>query len=68
MHSYLAAAVSPTPSQTQGSEQNAAFAGGAIVVLLVVMVALALLLAWLGKYRGRRRPEPRPDDKPFRPT
>lgn len=66
MLSLLAA--TPTPSQTQGSEQNAAFAGGAIVVFVLLMVALAFLLAWLGKYRGRRLPEPRPDDKPFRPT
>jgi hypothetical protein len=66
MHSLLA--VAPTPSQTQGSAQDATITGAAIVVFVVLMVALAFLLAWLGKYRGRRRPEPRPSDKPFRPT
>jgi hypothetical protein len=63
---WLAAA--PTPTQTQGTAENAAWAGGSLFVFILAMVALAFLLAWLGKYRGRRRPAEPDPDKPLRPT
>jgi hypothetical protein len=65
--SWLAAAT-PTPTQTQGTTENAAWAGGTLLVFILAMVALVFLLAWAGKYRGRRRPAAPDPDKPLRPT
>ena len=61
-------ATAPTPTQTQGTAENAAWAGGLLFVFILVMIALVFLLAWFGKDRGRRRPAEPDPEKPLRPT